>query len=653
MKPLAWFPEPVPDWGSFTAQGLRGLLGRPRLHPLAILVRETAQNSWDARLPRKTVKFMISGIQFTDEQLLALSKEVFAKTPTSGLKLSTRLDSAGLCALIIRDTNTTGLGGPVRAGAAKDGKANRWVRFLLDIGVADRTNVDGGTYGFGRSITYNVSAVNTVLVYTRTSDELESTESRLIGSALGAPYTKNSKRYTGRHWWGRTVRDSIEPLRGVQADKVAAAVGFQPFGSGETGTAVMILDPILHTEDPEEAMGFIAESITWHLWPKMIPDNGRRPMAFTVSWNGKKIPVPDPSRLQPLPAYVRALQILRENHSEGTTPEGILVEKINSKLPKAHLGMLAVGKSAYVSSQQASQSLSEDGSEDITYASPFSTQSPFASQSHHVVLLRKPELVVTYREGPALANGEMQWVGVFRADDGQNMAFASAEPPTHDCWEPGTVEDGTQRRLVKAALREIDRSVARLYRPISESATPGDGQSVARIANALGGLLSGVPGQGGSVTIKNRAATGGGTGGNRGGPKVELENAMPVLLSDGSVASELLFRITPGSASPQTLVTVKLDVAVGERGTNEGENRPAGAAVPELLTLKGPSPVLVTDLNGAPLGDLAGKQIVELVITSAEETSWRVLAKSAPDTAIAFNVEAEYASAKESGRDQP
>ena len=638
MKPLSWFPEPVPDWGSFTAQGLRGLLGRPKLHPLAILVRETAQNSWDARLPRRTVKFEISGFQFAQNQQETLSENVFPNTPSNGLELGKRLKAKPLCALIIRDTNTKGLGGPVRASAAKEGHANRWVSFLLDIGVTERAQIDGGTYGFGRSIAYNVSAVNTVLIYTRTHDELDSVESRLIGSALGSPYAKSGRRYTGRHWWGRNVRNSIEPLTGRQADSLAASIGFEPFDADETGTAVMILDPILRTDNPEEAMHFIAESMTWHLWPKMVAQGGRKPMEFEVRWNGSNVSIPQPTKLQPLPAFVRALQTARKTPPEGTTSDGIAVTKVVCQRPNTTLGTLTVSKSAYTTATHQSASLTDDETEESTYASPFS------GQSHHVVLLRKPELVVTYREGPLLPDGELQWSGVFLAAPDHNEAFARAEPPTHDCWEAGTVEDKLQRRFVNVALREIDRCLNRLYQAPAPSTTGGS-ESVARIANALGPLLVGVPGQGGGVVIKNGGSGRSGAGNRRthGGPKIEIYAAGPVL-HKGKVASELRFTVIPGSGSPVSFAQANVYVVIGEGGVYEGEkNRPVGATSPEFLLLEGPPSTTVATPEGRTLKSVAGKQIIDMVIDSADETSWRMLAKAPGETAIAFNVEASSA----------
>ncbi len=45
-----WFSQPYPPEGASAAEGIRNQLGRPELDLLTILVRESAQNSWDARL---------------------------------------------------------------------------------------------------------------------------------------------------------------------------------------------------------------------------------------------------------------------------------------------------------------------------------------------------------------------------------------------------------------------------------------------------------------------------------------------------------------------------------------------------------------------------------------------------------------------------
>jgi hypothetical protein len=620
---LSWFPEQVPPWGAFTARGLRGILGRPKQDPLTILVRETAQNSWDARLPRAQVWFSIDGIQFTPEQLSHLRNDVFARTPPAGLALADRLAGDSLRGLIVRDAGTHGLGGPTRADGTKQDEANRYAKFLLDSGVAERAEVEGGTYGYGRSIAYNISSVQTVLVYTRTREQLPGLESRFIATALGEQYAYDGTRYTGRHWWGRLVRDSVEPLVGPQADALADEVGFTPFRDEETGTALMILDPLLRTSEPERAMAFIAESITWHLWPKMVPVRGKDPMLFSVSWNGKKIPVPDPTKLPPLPGYVRALEVLREAEGPIVTADGVEVVEIRAARPKMVLGRLAVSRFPF-RNRRPSVTLNEDDPED----SPYAGASPFEENSSHVVLLRKPELVVSYNRYAALPDTSLEWAGVFLASPEHNEAFALAEPPTHDSWEPKSIENKAQRSIVNIALREIRKEVNARYRPAVPAANGAGGRSVARVANALGHLFSGIPGGGTGVSAGGGGSPG--SGGARNLPRVQITKYGPAI-EGGARVSEVCFSVTPAVGSAETAVSVVLDVATGDGSTVEGTDRPVGAATPVLLRVEGPGTT----------AEVRGYSRTILSAHGGEESSWRVLATAPDDMLVSFSIDAE------------
>jgi hypothetical protein len=623
---LSWFPEQVPPWGAFMASGLRGILGRPKQDPLTILVRETAQNSWDARLPEAQVQFSIDGIEFSHQQLNHLQTDLFAQAPPSGLPLTGRLANGDLRALIVRDANTHGLGGPTRADETKQGEANRYARFLLDSGVAERAEIEGGTYGFGRSIAYNISGAQTVLVYTRTREQLPDIESRFIATALGEQYTFKGKRFTGRHWWGRLIRGSVEPVVGEQADALAASVGFRPFQDDETGTALMILDPLLRTSDAELAMAFIAESMTWHLWPKMVPVQGRNPMLLSVSWNGKKLPVPDPANLPPLPGYIRALEVLRGADGPLITADGIEVIEIRATRPKMELGLLGVSRFPF-RSRHPTVALGEDNHEN----SPYAGASPFEGSSCHVVLLRKPELVVSYSRYAALPDTNMEWAGVFLAADQHNEAFAMAEPPTHDSWEPRSIEDRSQRRIVNIALREIRHTVNSRYQHLSPTANAAGGQSVARIANALGSLFSGIPGGGTGLF-----AGGGGPQGARSDnkrPRVQITKSGPAI-DGGERVSEVCFSVTPAVGGAETSVHVVVDVATGDGSTVEGSDRPIGASVPMLLRVEGPQSV--TGVRG-----------YSRTVFSAHgpgETAWRVLATAPDGMLVSFSIDAEAVS---------
>src|SRR5688500_4546879 len=52
-----WWSQPYEPEGSAAAEGIVKQLGQPRLDPLTVLVREAAQNSWDARRPGERLVF--------------------------------------------------------------------------------------------------------------------------------------------------------------------------------------------------------------------------------------------------------------------------------------------------------------------------------------------------------------------------------------------------------------------------------------------------------------------------------------------------------------------------------------------------------------------------------------------------------------------
>src|SRR5262245_9197834 len=88
MTQLSWFPAPFQAYGSFAGEGARRVLGKPRLDPLTVLVRETVQNSWDARRDDSDrVSFALDGWILTDEQLRTLRHEMFPGLPPAGIDL--------------------------------------------------------------------------------------------------------------------------------------------------------------------------------------------------------------------------------------------------------------------------------------------------------------------------------------------------------------------------------------------------------------------------------------------------------------------------------------------------------------------------------------------------------------------------------------
>src|SRR5690242_18408713 len=102
--------ERVGATGNLASEGVLNQLGRPRLDPLTVLVREAVQNSWDARSSgSKQVLFGLAGRALSTAQTRLLREQVFARDPGNlGLHEALSADRE-MWALALYDRGTTGL----------------------------------------------------------------------------------------------------------------------------------------------------------------------------------------------------------------------------------------------------------------------------------------------------------------------------------------------------------------------------------------------------------------------------------------------------------------------------------------------------------------------------------------------------------------
>lgn len=469
---IGWYSQKFPPGGASAAEGIRNQLGQPKLNPLTVLVREAAQNSWDARAGEGPVRFSLAltdlpaGVAPVWRRLL-LGQDAPSK---AHLPLRTTLDRQRLRILTISDRGTRGLGGPTRADNAIVDN-NDFVSFVRNVGEPRNTDFGGGTYGFGKGIFYRLSRCGTVVIHTRCQG-VNGRETRLIACSLWQSYTvgegMSGQRYTGRHWWGDVSGEIIEPLVGEQAESVAKQLRLTAFADDETGTSITIIDPDLDMdpEDPdsdaESAAEWMADAIAWNLWPKMLKNESRgtTAMEFAVTLNGSDVKIPDPTTSRPLSTFVHAYRAL-------SGPDGT---PIASARPKQHLGTLAVQPS--ISPPFEPSAVAEECGFDGT--------------THHICLLRTPELVVKYLAGPKTGNRIVGYSGVFRAADEIDDVFANAEPPTHDDWV-STHLDVPQRTYVNVALKRLKDAAGK---QVGELQPGTDGQSSTAALGSASILLS-------------------------------------------------------------------------------------------------------------------------------------------------------------------
>lgn len=494
---LSRFSEPYAPTGGIAAQGVKNLLGRPNLEPLELLTREAIQNSWDAkREDHDTVEVTLSLFEL-DIQARKVLETMVLPAPPPNLPLADELNSESVSLLCIADRGTCGLRGDIRATAIQPGDNSDFVDFVRNIGEPPDREFGGGSFGYGKGAFYLLSHASTIIVHTHCTTK-GGIESRLIACSLGDNYNDkggDKTRRTGRHWWGVINDDVVDPVIGTDADGLAAALGMPPFEGDATGTTVAIVAPKIElpgkdgeTTRQEEgaqeiAMKFIQESVLWNFWPKMITRGQRAPgIDFTFLLAGEEVGLVEPDEHPRLREFAGALRAL-----DGLPTEPCLekeVVSLSSKRPKKLLGGISLRRF----SNQAAVS---------------SSHLPAAAKQmelavHHVALMRNAELVVKYMPGPAFPNNFVGYAGVFRCTEDLDQVFRQAEPPTHDKWEPRSLE-GAERTYVNVALDRVRAQAENFATPITEMKASAADLPIGQFASELAGLIPTVGGLGAGV----------------------------------------------------------------------------------------------------------------------------------------------------------
>ena len=325
--------------GNISGRGIQKILGTPNLDRLRLVIRETVQNTWDARLRDGEAPRYCAGIRSLDTaQRELLLGSLLADIPPSGdtrRRISDLHKRERIHVLEISDYGTSGLGGPVRANMIEsEGEVRDFVDFFRNVGSPRDINHGGGTYGYGKSSLYLMSRCRTIFAYSRTHIA-QKPVSRIFGAAISDPFAHGRAKYTGRYWWGERQSDRVvDPVEGVQADRLSRALGMPPRSREDFGTTVLIVDPDFDHRSPRQAVDAIRESLLWYFWPKMIPRRRQgSPMKFEVTLDGQQTALPALKECPPLGAFSEAFnQIL----NEGTA------RAIESQRPIQLLGQLGL-----------------------------------------------------------------------------------------------------------------------------------------------------------------------------------------------------------------------------------------------------------------------------------------------------------------------
>ncbi|MEQ4565255.1 hypothetical protein [Paenarthrobacter sp. CAP02] len=539
--------------GGLDARSADNAIGRTSLGLWDLVLRESLQNSWDARTDKSgPICYSVDEYEMSEYQTSILTTEVFSELPPRcrSTELNKFVHQKRIRVLVISDSGTRGLGGPVRADVSGgQGERRDFVDFVRNLGRSTSKGLEGGTYGLGKGVLYRASQVGLCLIYSQALHK-GAIQSRLIGVSGGdGDYDDGASRYTGRNWWGVPGVDGIvDPLVGPSARGLAERLGMRIPKKDATGTSVMVVAPDFEgVTSGRERVAAIADAALKWAWPHAL-DLGKGPnIRFEFTADTVSLPTPEPLS-HPVyrefaAAYIEARQRLMDPDYQSNWQT--VFTPIRMQRPKLTSGLLT---------------------HRISHT-PVSTGSELENS---VALMRDPRMVVKYLPVAPQPNG-VPIFGVFISTPGMNEPFARSEPVTHDDWV--YQKAATERNTPNPVRITLDR-IRETFRVLSaQGAKAGSGvasKGASRVSAALGSLLSGFSGAGAEVQEPSDTPRSSGTKRPRKASIRQIAESSLDLL-DGEVVARYSFSLSGGR--PGNVATVSVDArVVTESGGNEASS---------------------------------------------------------------------------------
>jgi hypothetical protein len=514
MSKLSIFTEVIAPIGGFNFMQTTKLLGVPNLDDYSQFVRETAQNSWDARRDKDSkddVHFSIKIGTYTGSQAKTFITSIFtgdkkAEKLIDQLRLQT---AEGKPYVIVRDVGTVGLAGPTEANVTGD--VRNFVSFVRNIGQDSHSGNDGGGYGFGKSVFFRFSGAKTLITFSHTSDEHGKPVSRLMGMTLNQDCFERH-HCTGRHWWGgkpsSAKAEFNQPLTGEQADELAAAIGFEKFGKNETGTAVMIINPVFQSTDKEgnsvanaQGRAMIAEVfreslVAWY-WPRLMgsgEQNGK--LVCQIHHDGKTIKLSDSIEDCPFKYYAFAFEQIQHKIADAGFIHDAQTYLKEVRWKDETYGYLAIFRT---NKEERPSFVSESLVSNHPLGPLLWSSGDAPAISNHVALIRGPGQVIRYAEMASCARPSLEYGAVFflhptgPKSSEIILEVKNSEPAAHDEWS--AVKSPRAGKILQTLKSLITQYVS----PPTITGTASSGR-MGRVALTLGGLWGAGEGDGGGTT---------------------------------------------------------------------------------------------------------------------------------------------------------
>ena len=341
----------------------------------------------------------------------------------------------------ICDFGTVGLGGPTRADRIPEGdERTDFIDLLRNVGSPRDVEHGGGTYGFGKAVLYRASRCRTILVDSLvTGGAKEHVVSshpyrqilRAKWNGTVRPYTEgiggaSRTMTTGLRSWSRSLTYPPKNLRRRWACRVAVLPRAVP--------SIMILDFDLQEVTPETAGWRVVETLLWNFWPRMLsttPEDVASTVEVEVE--GRSLAIPEPEQTAPLHLFAKAMDAARTGRGEIVRSERPQKESRDARHRK---GPLCTTASHWYADRKR-----------VAKALP----------AHRAYAPDRAGSEILGRRAASRRPRGMGWVFLAAREREVERAFARAEPPAHDSWEPTNLPKGRAKSLVNVALTRLRR----------------------------------------------------------------------------------------------------------------------------------------------------------------------------------------------------
>lgn len=438
--------------GGVVTKAITKALGTTTKSLTDVFLREAVQNSYDAKVENnKPLEIYLNCYQFKPQQAEYLSS-ILKASGIYGATLAKDINS-DFYNVEIADRNSKGLTG--KAGFNEGDSTDveeRFHHFIYMTGNDDiKSNIAGGSYGFGKAALYKFSKLRLIAVYTKVESSVvnDDNNSRFIICQIDERVLNNK----GRVWWGQEAfyndkTNYAGPLIGLKADEVAYKLGMKVFGAGETGTDILVLDVVDSNCAMDQEEHFTSElpiKLVHWFWPKMVTTNDAKKIKFYLFYNNKDITdwIPNPTEVYPYSVFARAFKRVGDyySHKKGVTL-GLNLYSVTMQRPKVDIGLVSL---------QRSPSL------DFAYGKYIDTDWGVPV----VALMRDVEFIVEYYKEGSISEGDLKdtrCFGVFHTDRLSHTVnqepcemeryFRDIENQTHDKWTHND-EMGSPNYLLK------------------------------------------------------------------------------------------------------------------------------------------------------------------------------------------------------------